>query len=188
MSIIRGDDGEDTVIIDNNYIEFNLFFENDFLVIEQKSTNQKNTFSQLRWFLSLILMLQSIMITKQLMNPFVNYDKSFGQSGDDYILGSNNSDFVLSGGGNDIISVGGGDDAVFIEGQADEAVKIGRGNDTVRVLGSFEGNADVQSSGGLNSIEIVGDFKSISKNSTSLKIETANGFVNYLNQYSDMVN
>ena len=41
MSIIRGDDGEDTVIIDNNYIEFNLFFENDFLVIEQKSTNQK---------------------------------------------------------------------------------------------------------------------------------------------------
>ena len=60
-------------------------------------------------------------------DPFVNYDKSFGQSGDDYILGSNNSDFVLSSGGNDIISVGGGDDAVFIEGQADEAVKINLG-------------------------------------------------------------
>ena len=53
-------------------------------------------------------------------------------------------------------------------------------------MDSFEGNADVQSSGGLNSIEIIGDFKSISKNGTSLKIETANGFVNYLNQYSDI--
>ena len=48
-----------------------------FLVIEQKSTNQKNTFKDWRFLFPLILMLQSIMIVNE--DPFVNYDKSFGQ-------------------------------------------------------------------------------------------------------------
>ena len=83
MSIIRGDDGEDTVIIDNNYIEFNLFFENDTVIT--KSTNQKKYLQSVECFLSLILMLQSIMITKQLMkilslimiSPLVNLERLY---------------------------------------------------------------------------------------------------------------